>query len=54
MPQVLTEAQIAQYQRDGYVVVEDVLSPEQLAQVRQVTDDYVEGSRTVTKHDSVL
>ena len=53
MSQTLTEAQIAQYHRDGYVVVPNVLSPEELAQLRQVTDDYVEGSRKVTKHDSV-
>lgn len=53
MPRVLTQAQIEQYQRDGYVVLEDVLSPDELRQLRQVTDDYVEGSRKVTQHDSV-
>ena len=53
MPKFLSDAQIAQYDRDGYVVVPDVLSDEQLAQLRRVTDDYVEGSRAVTKHDSV-
>jgi len=53
MLKVLTDAQIAQYQRDGYVLLPEVLSPEQLAQVRKVTDDYVEGSRKVTNHDSV-
>jgi phytanoyl-CoA hydroxylase len=53
MPRVLTKAQMAQYASDGYVVVENVLSAEELTQLRQVTDEYVEGSRKVTEHDSV-
>src|ERR1043165_2094997 len=53
MPQFLTDAQIAQYQRDGYVVVPDVLSAQELAALRGVPDDFVEGSRAVSTHDSI-
>ena len=53
MPQFLSEAQVAQYERDGYVVVPDVLSPQELAALRQVTDGFVEGSRAVSEHNSI-
>jgi phytanoyl-CoA hydroxylase len=53
MPKILTDPQVAQYRRDGYVVVENALSSGEMAQLRQVTGDYVEGSRAVSKHDSV-
>lgn len=51
--QILTDAQKAQYQRDGYVVLHDVVQGTQLAELRRVTDEFVEGSRAVSAHNSV-
>jgi ectoine hydroxylase-related dioxygenase (phytanoyl-CoA dioxygenase family) len=38
-----------QFRRDGYLVVENVLSADELAQVRRVVDELVEQSRKLTK-----
>jgi ectoine hydroxylase-related dioxygenase (phytanoyl-CoA dioxygenase family) len=53
MQGMLTEGQIADYGRDGYFVVPNVLSDRELGALRQVTDDYVEESRAVANHNSV-
>ena len=50
---MLTRDQVQSYQRDGYLVIENVLSATELDKVRQVVDDLIEGSRSVTKHDVV-
>ena len=34
----LTDAQIAQFRADGYLVVEDVVPPEQVAEMRRRMD----------------
>ena len=51
--QILTDAQKAQYQRDGYVVLHEVVQGTQLAELRRVTDEFVESSRAVSAHNSV-
>jgi len=51
---MLSADQIAQYHRDGFIAVEGVYSPEDIAEMRRVTEDYVEQSRAVTAHTEVL
>jgi len=50
---MLTEAQKAEYDRVGAIVVPDVLSPQEVAELRRVTDGFVERARQVTKHDAI-
>ena len=54
MPTVLTDAQVADYERDGYVVIPDVISPDDIAELQAVTNEFVEKSRTVTEHTDVF
>lgn len=51
---MLTKEQIAQYRDDGYVVVTDVFSPSLVQRMRQVTDELVEQSRSVTSSNDVF
>ncbi|MDB5373685.1 MAG: Ectoine hydroxylase-related dioxygenase, phytanoyl-CoA dioxygenase (PhyH) family, partial [Belnapia sp.] len=39
---MLTEAQKAEYDRVGAIVVPDVLSPAEVAELRRVTDGFVD------------
>ena len=50
----LSEAQIAQYRSDGYVVVENLLEPETLAELRTVTDAIVASAQGVEDHTEIL
>lgn len=49
----LTQAQIDAYDRDGFIVLADVLSGDEIAELRRVTDDFVEGSRSIAAHTDV-
>jgi ectoine hydroxylase-related dioxygenase (phytanoyl-CoA dioxygenase family) len=53
MPQVLTDKQLKDYKSEGFILVENVLSPEEIQHLRAVTDEFVERSRTLTQHDDV-
>ena len=50
---MLTGAQRATYDRDGFIVVRDVFSAEDIAELRRVTDEFVAASATVTANDSI-
>ena len=50
---MLTPDQVQAYRRDGYLVVENVLSPRQLETLHQVIDDLVSASREVTDHNQI-
>ncbi|RAI54591.1 phytanoyl-CoA dioxygenase family protein [Roseicella frigidaeris] len=50
---MLTEAQKAEYDRVGAIVVPDVLSAAEIAELRAVTDGFVERARQVTAHDAI-
>src|SRR4028119_2212617 len=50
---MLTEAQKSEYERVGAIVVPDVLSPEEVAELRGATDGFVERARGLTAHDPV-
>lgn len=49
----LTSEQIARYRRDGFLIVENVLSAAEIARLRSVTDRLVDTAREVTAHTTV-
>jgi ectoine hydroxylase-related dioxygenase (phytanoyl-CoA dioxygenase family) len=49
----LSADQLAAYNRDGFIVVEDVIGARELEELRAVTDALVEASRTVDAHDEI-
>jgi ectoine hydroxylase-related dioxygenase (phytanoyl-CoA dioxygenase family) len=50
---MLTRDQVQSYRRDGYLLIENVLSATELDTVRRVVDGLVEASRAVAAHDHV-
>lgn len=50
---MIGEAEVERYRRDGFLVVENVLSPAEVAELRAVTDELVEKARAVRTHDEV-
>ncbi len=50
---MLNAEQISFYHENGYLVLEDVLSADELAELRRVTDEFVERSRSVSRHNEV-
>jgi ectoine hydroxylase-related dioxygenase (phytanoyl-CoA dioxygenase family) len=50
---MLTEAQRAAYERDGFIVVPDVFSAAEIAELRQVTDRFVAAAAQVGANDDV-
>ena len=51
---MLTEAQIAQYRNDGYVLVEDVLEPATMMELETITSQVGATAAGVTEHTKVL
>ena len=51
---MLSQEQIEFYHTNGYLGVEDVLSGEEVTELRRVTDAFVEASRQVTETDKVF
>ena len=51
---MLTQEQIDFYHRNGYIGVEDVLTADEVADLRRVTDEFVEKSRAITEHTDVF
>ena len=52
-PHPLSPSQLDFYQVNGYLTVDNVLSPDEVAELRQVTDAFVEQSRTVSANTAV-
>lgn len=50
---MLTPDEIAFYRENGYLMVEDAVSPEQLERLRAITYGLIEKSRAVTESDDV-
>src|SRR3954470_17032734 len=50
---MLTQAQKDEYERVGAIVVPDVLSPAEVAELRAVTDGFVARARAVSAHDAI-
>jgi ectoine hydroxylase-related dioxygenase (phytanoyl-CoA dioxygenase family) len=51
---MLTQEQIDFYHEQGYLGVENVVSKAEIAELRRVTDEFVEKSRQVTANDDVF
>ena len=51
---MLTQQQIDFYHENGYLGVENVLSEQEVADLRRVTDEFLEKSRSVTEHTDVF
>ncbi len=51
---MLREDQVAFYRDNGYLVIPDVFSAEQLTDLNAVTDTFVERSRDIVESDTVL
>jgi len=51
---MLSQQKINEYNEIGAIVVPNVLSPEEVAALRRVTDAFVEKSRAVTRHDDIF
>jgi ectoine hydroxylase-related dioxygenase (phytanoyl-CoA dioxygenase family) len=51
---MLTADQKQAYERDGFVVVPDVLTPAEIQALVAVTEDFVEQSRSVTEHTDMF
>lgn len=50
---MLTADEIAFYREHGYLMVEDAITPEQLARMREITYDLIDKSRPVTESNDV-
>ena len=53
MAAILNDTQLATYRRDGFIVVEGVLTPAELGELRQTTDRLVDAAREVSEHTAV-
>lgn len=51
---MLTDTQIEQYDEDGYIVLTDVLDPQTLQTLQNVTDEIVAGAAGLTEHTDAL
>ena len=50
---MITKQQVDSYNENGSVVVEGVLPPEDVRELRRVTDEMVEGARGLTGHNEI-
>jgi phytanoyl-CoA hydroxylase len=50
---MLSASQIAGYRRDGFIVIPDVLSADDIDALRRVTEAFVERARTVAANDDI-
>ncbi|HEX6144141.1 MAG TPA: phytanoyl-CoA dioxygenase family protein, partial [Geminicoccaceae bacterium] len=50
---MITRQQVESYRENGFVVVEGVLAPDEVSELRRVTDEMVEGARGLTAHTEV-
>ena len=51
---MLSNDQIDFYHENGYLTVENVLSADELAALRRVTDEFIERSRSVSAHNEIF
>ena len=51
---MLSAAQIAQYKENGFILLEDALSPEQLTRLQQVTASLISQSANVTESNEIF
>ena len=51
---MLTVEQTDFYEQNGYLMVEDVITKDQLNKLQDITYDFIESSRQVTENDDVF
>ncbi|HSM39494.1 MAG TPA: phytanoyl-CoA dioxygenase family protein, partial [Afifellaceae bacterium] len=51
---MISDEQTAFYRENGYLIVEDAIDPTDLAEMQQVTRDFIERSRAVTESDDIF
>ena len=51
---MLNAAQIEAYGENGYLTVDAVLTPTEVEELRQITDEFVDKSRSVTSNDDIF
>ena len=51
---MLTQAQVDFYHTNGYIVIENVISAEDIIELRKTTDEFVQKSRETTEHTDVF
>lgn len=54
MANLLTQDQIDEYKRDGYLAVREVFTPAEVQELKDVTDEFVDRSRDVSEHTDVF
>jgi ectoine hydroxylase-related dioxygenase (phytanoyl-CoA dioxygenase family) len=52
-PAVLSQEQIESYNDNGYLLVEEVVTPEQLVELRRIAYDLIDRSRDVTESNDI-
>ena len=50
---MLSQAALAAYRRDGFVVLPDILTAAEVEALRRATDEFVEGARAVSANDDI-
>ncbi len=51
---MLDERQVDSYRERGYIAMPDVFSPDEIAELARVTEEFVEASRRTTEHTDVF
>ena len=51
---MISDQDVARYQRDGYIVVPNVVSADEVASLQRVTDEFVQASRKASDHTDVF
>ncbi len=51
---MLTQAQIDEYRARGFLAVDDVLTPTEVQELKDVTDEFIDKSRAFTEHTDVF
>ena len=51
---MLTVEQTDFYEQNGYLMVEDVITKDELNKLQEITYDFIESSRQVTENDDVF
>jgi hypothetical protein len=46
---MLTKEQISDYYENGYLLVEDVVTPEQLQRMQDITHEFIDSSTSLTQ-----
>ena len=50
---MLSQATLAAYRRDGFIVLRDILDAPEVEALRRVTDEFVSNARTIAANDDI-